>query len=132
MKEVKLPSGAILKITPSPFAEARALYQAALREFKGINIGSGVELSVLYKELFCTGFSSPEIEAKLWECFKRCTYDNGKGDLKIDAATFEPVDAREDYLSVCMEVAKENVGPFMKSLLREYKSALAMTEKAPE
>jgi len=29
--------------------------------------------------------------------------------LKIDAETFEPVERREDYMSVCVEVVKANV-----------------------
>lgn len=129
MKEVKLPSGAVLKITPSPFAVAKALYQAILTEARGLEVGTNTELTTLYKELFCIGFSSPEIEARLWECFKRCTYNNGKGDFKIDNDTFEPIAARDDYMTVCMEVAKENVLPFAKSLYAEFQRALAMTEK---
>lgn len=130
MKEVKCPSGAVLKITPSAFAEAKALYKAVLKEAKAIDVSSKTEIATIYKELFCTAFSSEEIEKCLKECFKRCTYDNGKGDLKIDDSTFEPVETREDYMTVCMEVAKENIYPFAKSLYAEYQSALAMTPNA--
>lgn len=130
-KEVKLPSGATLKITLSPFATSKALYQAILTEAKGLNITSKTELAALYKELFCIGFSSPEIEKCLWECFKRCTYNGGKGDFKIDENTFETPEARDDYMNVCMEVAKENVLPFVKSLYAEYQRILAMTETTP-
>ena len=109
MKEVKLPSGAVLKITPSPFATAKALYQTLLKEGRSIAVSSKTDLASIYKDLFCIGFSSPEVEAALWECMKRCTYDNGNGEFKIDDKTFEPLSSRDDYLSVCMEVAKENV-----------------------
>lgn len=131
MKECKLPSGATLKITPSPFAISKSLYQAILKEAKGIAVGSGTEMASLYKELFCIGFSSPEIEKALWECFKRCTYNGGNGDLRIDESTFEPVEARADYMTVCMEVAKENVGPFVNSLFAEYQRILATTGENP-
>jgi hypothetical protein len=129
MKEIKLPSGNILRIVPAPFAVSKALYQAVLREMKGVALDSKMELSTLYKDLFCVGFSSREIEACLWECFKRCTYDCGKGDLKIDDSTFEPTETREDYLVICMEVAKENILPFGKSLFAEYQKALNEMEK---
>lgn len=128
MREVKLPSGAVLKITPSPFKEAKALYQALLKEARGIEFSSKTELAALYKDIFCIGFASDEIERHLWECFKRCTYNDGKGDLKIDESTFEPMSARDDYMTVCIEVAKENVLPFVKSLYAEYQRISAMTE----
>lgn len=131
MKEIKLPSGATLKVAPAPFAPAKALYQALLKEAKGITISTKREVSELYKDLFCTAFSSPEIEKWLWECMKYCTYDSGKGDLKIGEDTFEPTESRDDFMSVCMEVAKENVLPFAKSLYAEYQRILAMMPSDP-
>lgn len=125
-----MPSGAILKITPSPFADAKALYQAILKELKLIHMDSKTEMVNIYKDLFCSGFASEEIEKKLWVCFKRCTYNGGAGDLKIDESTFEPVERREDYMSACIEVAKENVFPFAKSLYAEYQRALSTIETA--
>lgn len=126
MKEVVLPSGALLKITPSPFAVAKALYQALLEELRQVNVSVSTDMASVWKDLFCIGFSSRKVENCLLECFKRCTYNGGAGDLKIDGETFEPVERRQDYLSVCVEVAKENVGPFAKSLYAEYQRALAM------
>jgi hypothetical protein len=120
MREVKLNSGAILKVQPASFAVSKALYQALLREMKAVSISTQTEMAALYKDLFCIGFSSPEIEACLWECMKRCLYNTGKGDFKIEADTFEPVACRDDYVKVCVEVSKENVLPFFKSLYAEY------------
>ncbi len=131
MREFKCHSGAILKINAAPFKDARALYKAVLKEAKGVDVSSKTEIPSLYKELFCVAFSSDEVEKALWACLNRCTYDNGNGDLKIDDSTFEPVAARDDYLQVCMEVAKENVLPFGKSLYAEYLAMLAMSEKDP-
>jgi hypothetical protein len=116
MKEVKLPSGAVLKIGLAPFEAARSLYQAVLEEAKSVMISSSTEMASVYKDLFCLGFSSKKIENCLWECLKNCLYN----DLRIDAKTFEPVTARNDYMTVCMEVAKENIHPFVKSLYAEY------------
>lgn len=125
MREVKLPSGAILKVNPGTFAQSKALYQAILEEGKGVLISNKTDMASVYKDLFCIGFSSQKIEACLWVCFSHCIYSSGKGDLKIDQDTFEPVTARDDYLTVCMEVAKENIHPFVKSLYAEYGQALA-------
>lgn len=91
-----------------------------LEEIKNIPIGSKTEMASVYKDLFCIGFSSKKIEACLWECFKKCTYDGGAGDLKIDKDTFEPTKARDDYMTVCMKVAEANTRPFVKSLSVEY------------
>lgn len=129
MKEIKLSSGSVLQITPSPFVDAKALYQAVLVEAKTVPFHSKMEISSLCKELFCVAFSSEVIERCLWTCFKRCTYNNGNGALVIDENTFEPVETRGDYMQVCVEVAKENIFPFMKSLYAEYQAILAKVEK---
>lgn len=126
MREVKLPSGAILVLNPAPFADSKALYQAVLKEAKGVAFTTKVEMGNVYKDLFCAGFSSPEIEKCLWVCMPRCTYNK----LKITEDTFEPVSAREDFIIVCMEVAKENIHPFVKSLFAEWSNALESLTKS--
>lgn len=128
MREVKLPSGAVLKIQVSSFAVSKALYQALLKEIRTIPVSKDMNYPDIYKELFCTGFASPVIEACLWECFKRCTYD---GDAKIDEHTFEAEASRQDYMSVCIEVAKDNIAPFVKSLFAGYQQFIAMTANIP-
>lgn len=128
-REVKLPSGALLSIQPASFPVSKALYQAILRELGGVRLGSDDLLTSLYKDLFCVGFSSLPIEACLWECFKRCTYAaNGTAHMRIDKDTFEPIEARDDYITVCTEVARDNVAPFVKSLYAEYKAASVEVE----
>lgn len=116
MIEKKLPSGATLKITLGSFAESKALYQACLEEMRGLHVDPHEEIDVnLFKNLFCVGLSSKKIEAALVPCMKRCLYN----DLKMDDATWEPVEARQDYVMACFEVAKENIAPFAKSLYAE-------------
>lgn len=131
MREVKLPSGAILKVAPSPFKDSKALYQALLKEGRGIQFSTKTELASVYKDIFCIGFSSEEVEKCLWACMKRCIYNDGKGDLKIDDSTFESIAARDDYMRVCLEVAKENVMPFIQSLYAEYQHIIATIENTP-
>lgn len=113
LKEITLPSGVILTITVPPFAVAKNLYQAVLEEAKALKISGEDEIDVnLFKDLFCVGLSSKKIDAALKECLKYSLYDN----LKITDDLFENVKAREDYLTICMEVGKEAVLPFTKSL----------------
>lgn len=111
--EVRLPSGASLKITLSPFAVSRELYQVFLQEARGINVDLEKEMDAnFFKEILIVGMSSKRFEKALDECMKKCTYD----DRKIDQDTFEKSDARGDYLIACFEVAKANILPFTKSL----------------
>lgn len=124
MKEVTLPSGASLSIGEVSFAEAKGLYQALLREANLIQYKGAQELPELFKQILCVGFSSVAVEHALWQCLPRCLY-NG---LKIDNRTFEPVSAREDYLTVCVEVMSEVCGPFGKSLFAELKRLSQIVE----
>lgn len=126
MDEITLPSGARLKITLAPFLDAKALYQAILEELKGVPFSTQRELGEVIKDIVCIGFSSPKIEKALNKCFERVTYN----DLKIDKDTFEPAEARGDYMSVMIEVTKANIEPFLKSLFAEYGQLLTMIQKS--
>lgn len=128
MKEVSLPSGAKLNITLAPFKDSRALYQAILEEAKVLKLDPTAEIDVnLYKDLVCLGLSSKKIEACLWKCMERATYDG----LKMTEDTFEPETARDDYMTVCFEVAKENIQPFTKSLYAQYADMLQKIQSVP-
>lgn len=127
-----MPSGAILKIGVSPFEVSKALYQAVLEEAKVISFASTDEMVSVYKDLFCIGLSSKKIEAALWECFKKCIYNSGKGDFKVDKDTFESIEARADYVAVCIAVAKENIDPFVKGLYAEYSQFFEMLGSTPK
>jgi maltooligosyltrehalose synthase len=123
MKVVQMPSGAELKITVAPFSEAKALYQAVAEEAKALKLDPKQEIDVnFFKDIFCVGLASAKIEKALEPCLKRVTY-NG---LKIDANTFEDVEARQDYFLVCYEVAKENLLPFTKSLTQKLSHIIPM------
>jgi len=129
MKEIDLPSGAKLKITLAPFADSRELYQAMLEEMKLIDFKSTMQFSEIMKEIICYAFSSKRLESCLEKCFKKCLYNSGNGDLKIDKDTFEPAEARDDYLTVCLEVAKENIMPFTKSLYAKFQPVIEKIKK---
>lgn len=132
MREVKLPSGATLKVAPSPFSVSKALYQAMLREMRTVFFPSSDDVREAFKEFFCIGFASVEIEKCLWKCFERCTYNSGSGDLKITEDSFEPVSCRDDYIKVCLEVAQDNVAPFIKSLYAELPLTTRKTSDIPK
>lgn len=125
-KEISLPSGSKIEITPAPMAEAKKLYQAIASELLRLRFNAEEDVAVLIKNVLCLSIASPEIEAALEPCLRRCTY-NGP---KITAETWEPVQAREDYLDVCYEVAKENVGPFTRSLFAQFKGLMAVAGAA--
>lgn len=130
MKELSLPSGRKLKIQLAPFAESKALYQAVLEECKSLKIDKDADLDVnLFKDLFCSSFSSPKIEAALNKCLARCIYD-GERLTDLDKA-FEPEEARQDFLPVCYEVAMENIGPFVKSLFARFSQVAEMLKASP-
>lgn len=130
MKEIKLPSGAVLKITLAPFSDSKALYQAILEELKQIQM-FGVDMTNVFKDIACVAFSSKKIELCLETCFKRCTYDFGKGDFKIDSQTFESAENRGDYVAACTAVIEENIMPFMKSLYVEFQRFMLKLPSAP-
>jgi hypothetical protein len=132
MREVSLPSGAVLKVNVATFAASKALYQALLRELRTIPIAGGSEAASLLKDLFCAGFSSPDVEAALKECFKRCLYKSSSGtEGKVEDSTFESEVNRQDYTTVCAEVARDNVAPFLSSLYAEFQKYMVKMEKAP-
>lgn len=127
MKEVTLPTGAVLKIQLAPFAEAKALYKAVLRELKELKLefsgDSKRQLESYIMEGFCGLLSSDEVEASVHQCMGRCLY-NGQRIAKVDE-TFESAEAREDYSKAIIEVAKENLTPFSKALFAEFKGVAA-------
>lgn len=132
MKEIKLPSGATLKISHVDFEDAWDLYQAICEEMKSTQFSSEVEMSTLVKDIVLTSFSSQKICGKVIKCFKRCTYDNGKGDLKIDNQTFESEEARQDYVMVLVEVCEYAIVPFIKHLYAVYSRTLLAITKSPK
>lgn len=116
-----------MKITPGSFDESRALFQACMAELKTIHIGGDVQMRSVWKDLLCTGLSSPAIDTALTKCLNRCTYN----DLRISLDTFEPEAARGDFIPVCLEVAEVNLAPFMKSLFAAFSRLSAIVPGSP-
>lgn len=127
---MKLSSGAELNITVASFAESRDLYQAVLEEARSLKLDPDAEVDInLWKDLFCSAMGSKKIEKCLFVCMKRVTYNGMR--ITNPEETFEPVEARGDYMEVCLEVAKANILPFMKSLYAQYGQVLSMLKSVP-
>lgn len=124
--EVKLPSGANLRIQIAEFAVSKALAQALSKELNIVSLKMDAGLPEFMKQLFCESFSSPTIEKCIWDCMERCTINK----IKITKDSFEPIEARGDYLEVLLEVAKANVAPFTKSLFAQYQKFSEILEKS--
>jgi hypothetical protein len=116
MKSVTLPSGKKIEVALAPFVEGKRLYQAVASELIRVDIDSDGDVSNVLKNVLLLMVSSPKVEEALEPCLRRCTYD-GK---KLSADTFEPPEARADYVDFCTEVAKENLLPFTKSLYAQF------------
>lgn len=130
MTEVTMPSGAILKLNPAPFPEAKALFQAVLEEMKPVDISSKRQVAELFKDSACAVFASRKVEACLEKCLASCQY--GPSELKIDKNSFDKPENREDFVPVCIEVARENLTPFMKGLYAGFAQFLTMMQKDQE
>lgn len=117
-QKVKLPSGKTLEVEDAPFEMARNLEMVITEEIRSMKFQPDLDvMGQLMKEGFLIALSSRKIDDALWECMKRCTYEN----IKISKATFEPVEAREDFHDVCFEVAQQNIRPFTKNLFAKFK-----------
>lgn len=133
MREVTLPSGAVLKVGLAPFGVAKKLQQAMLRELRHIGVGMVPDMGFvpeLLKNAFCTAYSSAEVEQAMKLVIIRSTYNDEKIDLD-NPTMFEPVEARADYYQVLAEVAKDNVGPFMSWLYAEWKRQTSAKNTEP-
>lgn len=126
MKTVKLPSGAELQVNPAPFAIAKELFKNFAAELKTVRADAKLEIDTNFiKDIICTMISSEKIEASFNECAKRCLY---KGQ-KIDAETFESIEARQDYLTVVQHVCWENIAPFTNGLSVRFDQVLGTLEQ---
>lgn len=129
-KEIKLPSGNVVRITLPPFEQSLALLDACMEEMKSVKLDSNADLldPEIIKNVICYGLSSKKVRECMKVCMQRVTYN----DLKIDADTFEPSSAREDYFDVCFIVIKENILPFGKRLYARYSQFQEMMQKSQE
>jgi len=120
MNEILLKSGAVLVVSMAPFSSSNKLLKVIMRELKTVDvqlenldfsrIGSQ-DINTL-KNAVCQLLASDTLEQAVFECMARCTYNGNR----IVKDTFEPDDARGDYLPCAWEVIKINLRPFFNGL----------------
>ena len=114
-----------LRITPASFSDAQDLQRAVgtainMNKIKldgDINdnlLDSNVSsetISDIINVIISTAISK-EVEAALFKCAERAVL----GTAKIDRDFFEPVENREYYYPIMIEILKVNLSPFFKGL----------------
>ena len=139
--EKVLDSGAVLNLSICSFAEGNRLMKAVAKEIKNTQISLGVgektdfmKLKVgddalnTIKNLITGLLASDEIEAALWPCIGRGTY-NG---IHITKDMFEDEKVRADYIPILKEALVYNLRPFfssLASLVKELPLISANTQK---
>ena len=122
-----LESGALLDLSICSFAEGNRLMKAVAKEIKSIQISLGaseqapdfLKLKVgddamnTIKNLVASLLASDEIEAALWPCIERGTYNS----IHIQRDIFEDEKVRADYIPIMKEALVFNLNPFFKSLI---------------
>ena len=115
-----LKSGVTVELAVAPFKVAKELFKVLANELKLVEVDLGtLDLSKIQntdinaiKNAILQLAGSDKVEAHVFACLARCTY-NG---VKITPDTFEPEEARGDYLPCALEVIKINVVPFFSGL----------------
>lgn len=133
MKEVVGNEGAKIVINVAPTRVVMQLRQCLAGVLKEFDIDvdgiSSIEQFVkdakehqskwlnLLKNIYCTLQESNRFWALAYECMKHCTYN----DQMITERLFDDIpEARIDFDLIVLEVVKENLYPFFKSLLGKF------------
>lgn len=142
-----LPSGAVLILQLSAFAVSARLRKVILGELKQVDVSEVAKIAGgmtpeellakgdlpidTLKDLLCQLLASDAVEAALWDCMKVCQLQGER----ITPETFEPEEARADYIPVAWEVTVLNLRPFFKGLALKSligNSAAASASQKPE
>lgn len=135
MDPIQLKSGATLAVSIAPFTAGNRLMKAVARELSSVDFNldlksfdelSDKDINVLKNVAFQI-LQSDAIEAALLECMKKCLYN----DQRVTEKTFEPEEARPDYLPVAWEVMKANLRPFFSGLDLSSLTSAKPTSNAP-
>lgn len=117
---ITLASGASLELGMADFKVGLRLFQVICRELKLVDIDidfsnlkqlAGKDINT-FKNAILQLAGSESVEKAVFDCMAKSLY-NGQ---RIEPKTFEPEDARGDFLPVAWEVIKYNLVPFFKNL----------------
>ena len=135
-KEVKLQnSGKVLIINTATTEEVKVLKNCLLEEIKKHPLGLkllGNTQSIFDKQVDFTAVfdfiknvlisidTSETTTNAIFDCLKHCVYDKTH---KVTLNLFDEVEeAREDYYEIVTKCCEENLRPFFKSLVSEFKT----------
>lgn len=129
MEAIKLPSGAELEITLLDFEPAFEVSQVVSRfiglldvDLKAMGLENAKSLADLdldaIKRPLSQILSNQELRKAGDKCLTKCIY-NG---LKITPKTWEPAEARQDYLFAVFHALKANIAPFFEGAFSSLKA----------
>ena len=123
--------GKTIDIRPAGFQDAINLKKAVAKCLLDAGVVKnldfqGLELTLLIDkiaELLFNAETSNSFEKALFECLKYCYIDENGVKIKITPQLFdEKPELREDYYEIVVKCAEENLRPFFKSLVTEFKT----------
>lgn len=129
--EFKTQNGNVtVEILPASFRDASNLKKAIAKGLTGSHLLDNVNTSNLMDikidsiiQVLVSIDTSDEFERAVMECLKCCVYDKGVNNLKITPQLFDDIpQAREDYYEIVTKCCEENLRPFFKSLVSEFKT----------
>jgi hypothetical protein len=125
----ELPSGADFEVTVLDFEPAFEISQTVSRfigllevDLKGLDVDkwkgiSDIDIAAIKRPLSQV-LSNAEIRKAGDKCLVKCTY-NGQ---RVTAKTWEPIEARKDYLYAMFHALKDNVTPFFEGAFSSLKA----------
>ena len=121
-----------VEITAAPTKSAIRLKKEVMRHLKnkgifdGFNDGTIMDLKLdKIVDLLVDIENSDEFEKAVFECLKVCVYDKGGKNIRITEQLFDDIPSiREDYYEIISKCCEENLRPFFKSLVSEFKARL--------
>lgn len=141
MEIITQNGGKTIEIRPASFLETINLKKAAAKclldagiiknlDFQGFNLNVLIDKVA---ELLFYAETSTEFEKALFECLKTCYVEENGIKNKITREIFdEKLELREDYYEIVAKCAEENLRPFFKSLVTEFKTRFNRTANAQQ
>ena len=139
MEIITQNGGKTIDIRPAGFQDAINLKKAVAKclldagvvknlDFKGLNIAAAIDKFA--EILFSVEFSN-EFEKALFDCLRACYIEENGVKIKITPQLFdEKPELREDYYEIVAKCAEENLRPFFKSLVTEFKTRFNQIAKS--
>lgn len=144
-QEFRMPSGATLSVTMSPYVSASALTKAILKCLRGLeltpdmvavdlaSLGQKPELLSQLLDKLLAVTTSDDVETAIFDCATRASYTvpGIDGSARVNRELFDDPKvgdkAREDHYAIFLHVVEVNCKPFFKQAF----SKLATPRKTP-